>query len=84
MKFYYVYIVKCSDSSYYTGITNDVFKRVDVHNSGIKPESYTYNKRPVELVFHYEFNDVTGKNKKHYELLAGNVNLDGKMIIKFK
>ena len=58
MKLYYVYIVKCSDNSYYTGITNNVFRRVEEHNSGIKPDSYTYRKRPVELVFHYEFNDV--------------------------
>lgn len=28
------------------------------HTEGINPDSYTYSKRPVELVFHTEFNDV--------------------------
>ena len=58
MNSYYVYIVKCSDGSYYTGITNDVDRRINEHNDGIKPDSYTYTRRPVELVFNYEFNDV--------------------------
>lgn len=58
MKIYYVYIVKCSDNSYYTGLTNDVERRVNEHNSGLNPESYTHIRRPVELVFCYEFNDV--------------------------
>ncbi|WP_336665037.1 GIY-YIG nuclease family protein [Elizabethkingia meningoseptica] len=58
MKTYYVYIVKCSDNSYYTGVTNDLDKRINEHNSGYNPESYTYLRRPVELVFHYESNDI--------------------------
>lgn len=58
MNSYYVYIVKCSDNSYYTGITNDIDRRINEHNDGIKPDSYTYTRRPVELVFNYEFNDV--------------------------
>lgn len=58
MKFYYVYIVKCSDATYYTGVTNDVERRLNEHNDGIKPDSYTCSRRPVELVFQYEFNDI--------------------------
>ncbi|MCY0968950.1 GIY-YIG nuclease family protein [Chryseobacterium wangxinyae] len=58
MKRYYVYIVKCSDSSYYTGVTNDLERRVNEHNDGCKPESYTYKRRPVVLVFYHEFNDI--------------------------
>lgn len=53
-----MFIVKCSDSSYYTGITNNVERRINEHNDGQKSDSYTYSRRPVELVFHYEFNDV--------------------------
>lgn len=34
MKEYCVYIVRCSDASYYTGITNDVERRVEEHNEG--------------------------------------------------
>lgn len=58
MKSYFVYIVKCKDNSYYTGITNDFERRVDEHNGGSDRNSYTYPRRPVELVFQYEFNDV--------------------------
>ncbi|WP_294294741.1 GIY-YIG nuclease family protein [Chryseobacterium sp. sg2396] len=58
MKRYYVYILKCSDNSYYTGVTNDIEKRIQYHIEGINPNSYTYSRRPVELVFHTEFKDV--------------------------
>lgn len=59
MKRYWVYILKCADNSYYTGVTNDIENRVAQHQEGINPGSYTHNRRPVELVFNYEFNDVT-------------------------
>ena len=58
MKQYYVYILKCSDNSYYTGITNNVERRLTEHQQGLNRECYTYNKRPVELAFNAEFNDV--------------------------
>ena len=58
MKKYYVYILKCSDNSYYTGITNDIERRLNEHNFGLNKESYKYNKRPLELVFCTDFNDV--------------------------
>jgi len=55
---YYVYIVKCSDNSYYTGITNDITRRVYEHNEGKDPTSYTYSRRPLELVYTSHFTDV--------------------------
>lgn len=58
MKSYYVYIVKCKDKSYYTGITNDLQKRVWEHNEGLTEDSYTFNKRPVVLVFSEVFKNV--------------------------
>ena len=58
MKKYYVYILKCSDNSYYTGITNDIERRLNEYNFGLSKESYTYNKRPLELVLCTDFNDV--------------------------
>ncbi len=50
-KFLYVYILKCADGSYYTGVTNNFAKRVAEHNEGIDTKSYTYKRRPVDLVF---------------------------------
>ena len=58
MFFYYVYILKCFDNSYYTGITNNLEKRYNEHKLGKHRNSYTFKRRPIELVFNQEFNDV--------------------------
>jgi putative endonuclease len=55
---YFVYILKCTDSSFYIGITNNVARRFEEHQQGSKRDSYTYKRRPLELVFQQEFNDV--------------------------
>ena len=57
MKYMYVYILKCNDGSYYTGVTNDVERRLREHNSGENPRAYTYKKRPLKLVFWEYFLD---------------------------
>lgn len=59
MKTFYVYIVKCRDESYYTGITNDIERRLEEHNYGEAPDSFTAIRRPVKLVFCETFNDFT-------------------------
>lgn len=46
---WYVYIVECSDGTLYTGVSPDVEKRMDKHNSG-KGAKYTRSRRPVRLV----------------------------------
>ena len=58
MKSYFVYILECSDKSYYTGITNEVERRVAEHQYGLNPKCYTYRRRPVILKFVEQFNDV--------------------------
>jgi putative endonuclease len=57
MKLYYVYIVKCQDDSYYTGVTNNIDRRLDEHNGGTKPDAYTFSRRPVVLVWFESFTD---------------------------
>lgn len=52
---YYVYILECSDKTYYTGVTNNLERRFKEHEEGINPESYTHSRRPVELKWHEEF-----------------------------
>jgi len=49
---YVVYILLCSDNSYYTGLTNDFEKRIWQHETGYFPECYTFKRRPVQLVWH--------------------------------
>jgi putative endonuclease len=51
-----IYILLCSDGSYYTGVTRrSVEERVSEHALGVMP-GYTLRRRPVKLVFseHYE------------------------------
>ena len=49
----YTYIIKCADSTLYTGWTNDLDKRIKAHNSG-KGAKYTKTRRPVKLVYYEE------------------------------
>ncbi|MGB5692714.1 MAG: GIY-YIG nuclease family protein [Flavobacteriaceae bacterium] len=57
MKKYFVYIVKCSDGSYYTGISSNLEKRLLDHNQGKHPDGYTYKRRPVTLMYYAEFTE---------------------------
>ncbi len=47
---WYVYMVECSDGALYTGITNDLDRRVAAHNAGVASK-YTRARRPVKLVY---------------------------------
>jgi len=59
MKMMYVYILECSDKSFYTGVTNDIDRRVEEHQSGKNKASYTFSRRPVKLVYSEFFIDPT-------------------------
>ena len=58
MKLYFVYILQCSDGLTYTGITNDISRRYEEHQRGLNKNCFTYKRRPLELIFHQEFNEV--------------------------
>lgn len=63
----YVYLLRCRDGSYYTGVTNDINRRLSEHNSGVDPACYTYSRRPVSLAFCEEFanpNDAIAAEKQ--------------------
>lgn len=51
MSNYYVYILECSDKTFYTGFTRDIEKRVREHNNGRNGAKYTRSRRPVRLVY---------------------------------
>jgi putative endonuclease len=54
-----VYILRCSDGSYYTGLTKqEIEARVWEHNEGIY-DGYTRKRRPVELVFSETYDRIT-------------------------
>ncbi len=56
-KTYWVYILKCSDGSYYTGSTSNLEKRISEHQNGLI-KGYTSKRFPVKLVFSEYFEDV--------------------------
>lgn len=51
---FYVYILQCSDGTFYTGYTNDIEKRLSDHNKGIGSR-YTKSRRPCSLVYIEEY-----------------------------
>lgn len=63
----YVYILRCSDDSLYTGWTNNLEKRLKAHSAG-KGAKYTKARLPVELVYYEEFEDKIEAMKREYEI----------------
>ncbi|MDT0648860.1 GIY-YIG nuclease family protein [Autumnicola edwardsiae] len=57
MKLFFVYIVQCSDESFYTGVTSNLEKRLYQHNSGHYKDAYTFTRRPVKLKWYEQFTD---------------------------
>ncbi|WP_344805092.1 GIY-YIG nuclease family protein [Microlunatus ginsengisoli] len=53
----YTYLLRCADDSLYVGSTHDLARRVDQHNAG-RVEGHTASRRPVELVWFQEFDDI--------------------------
>jgi putative endonuclease len=55
---YTVYILECSDGSYYTGVTNDLDRRLWEHETGFNTRCYTFKRRPVILKYQETTTDV--------------------------
>ena len=52
---FFVYILRCSDGAYYTGMAADPNLRLAEHQQGLNPKAFTFPRRPVELVWVQEF-----------------------------
>lgn len=65
---YFVYIVRCSDDTLYTGITTDLARRIDEHNTSAKGARYTRARRPVELVYSEPCSDKSAALKREHAL----------------
>jgi len=61
---YFLYVIRCSDNSLYTGITKNLCKRFIEHSSTSKGAKYTKSKRPLTLVFYQQFENRS-KALKH-------------------
>jgi putative endonuclease len=54
----YMYIVECSDGTFYTGSTKDLERRIEEHNSPDRGANYTRVRQPVELVYYEEYDRI--------------------------
>jgi putative endonuclease len=54
-KYLYVYLLKCNDGTYYTGITNNFERRFIEHQQGEITTCYTFSRRPVQLAYLEKF-----------------------------
>ena len=60
-----VYILRCSDNTYYTGITRDINRRVNEHNCDDRlAAAYTWSRRPVKLVYREAHSDRSSASKR--------------------
>ena len=63
----YTYILRCGDGSFYTGWTNDLKKRLQVHNEG-RGAKYTRSRLPVELAYYEEFETKEEAMRREWEI----------------
>jgi putative endonuclease len=63
----YVYILKCSDNTLYTGYTNDLTNRLKAHNNG-NGAKYTRGRLPVELVYFEQYESKSDAMKREYSI----------------
>ena len=68
-KRWYIYIVRCADSTLYTGVTMDVVRRVAEHN-GLRTNGarYTRARRPVKLVYQERAANRSAAGKREYRI----------------
>lgn len=65
---YFVYILECNDGTLYTGITKDISKRLDEHNTKEKGAKYTKARRPVKLLYEEPSENRSSASKREYEI----------------
>ena len=69
MSEWYVYMLRCADDSLYTGITNNLKRRVEEHNKDNKlAAAYTRSRRPVKLVYHESYKDRSRASMREAEI----------------
>ena len=64
---WYLYVVKCSDNTLYTGVTTDLNRRIKEHNVSPRGAKYTRTRRPVELVYSYSYLSRSQAQRAEYK-----------------
>ena len=65
---YCVYILKCLDKTLYTGITNNLERRISEHNSSQLGAKYTRGRRPVKLIYSLQVKSRSVALKEEYRI----------------
>ena len=65
---YFIYILKCNDNTLYTGITKDITKRLEEHNTSSKGAKYTKARRPVKLLYQEASKNRSTASKREYAI----------------
>lgn len=65
---YFFYILRCADNSLYCGISTELERRVEEHNTHKKGAKYTRAKRPVTLVYFEQYENKSAAMKREYEV----------------
>ena len=66
---WYVYILKCADDTYYTGITSNINRRIKEHGTN-KGAKYTKQRGPFRLVYKASFLNRSSASKEEYKIPA--------------
>mgnify|MGYP003938240369 CR=1 FL=1 len=65
---WFVYLLRCSDQSLYTGITTNMEQRLHEHNHSEKGAKYTRGRRPVQLVYHEQLTSRSLAASREYQI----------------
>jgi putative endonuclease len=65
---WYTYVVRCRDSTLYTGVTTDISRRLSEHNASIRGAKYTKKRRPVKLVYWSEHQNRSAAQREEYRI----------------
>ncbi len=65
---FFVYVVECTDGTYYTGYTSDLVRRIGEHNHGKRGAKYLRGKTPVELVYAKEYRNYRNAVKAEWDM----------------
>lgn len=64
---WFVYMLRCGDGTLYTGVTDDVLRRLAAHRAG-KGAKYTRGRGPLELVYQEQVPDKSAALKREYQI----------------
>ena len=67
LMFWYVYMLRCGDGTLYTGITDNVERRLAAHRSG-RGAKYTRGRGPLELVYQEQVPDKSAALRREYQI----------------